>query len=615
MKSSNTPASSRAVKPLGVVTAVALLATVPPIFLAGCGGSSPTATSTKAAASAGVTRATITLKWPTPASSRLIPVASNSVLVTIANAAGFTTSQVIARPNTGATFENLPPGVLTITATAHADTAGTALPAQASGIQVLTAVADTPFAINLTMASTIDHLLVTPTAASINVGQNASFAVSARDSAGDMVLTGDSTYQWSSSNSSVALAPSSGASVSIAGLAPGTTTLSVKETESGQSASVALTVAATPTPTPVPTPTPTPDPFAGVKEYLTLDLNNLANYANPTYPAYYTPAVLANDNTPASNPVTDRGATLGRVLFNDPRLSVNNTIACATCHQQAIGFTDSRQFSAGFTGTVFGTAHAMRLGNVRFYAGQSMFWNKRAASVEAQATQPIQNTIEMGYDSTNGGMAALIAKMQTLPYYPELFQWEFGDSTITEARIQLALAQFERSMVAVNSRFDTGYAAVYNPAAPQAGLGGNFPNYTAQELRGKQLFLTPPNQGGGGCVSCHSAPTFALDPKSLSNGLDAGETTIFKAPSLKNIALTGPYMHDGRFQTLTQVVDHYISGIQAGPALDPRLRGPNGQPLQLNLTTADRDAIVAFLGTLSDTSLTTDSKFSSPFKK
>jgi cytochrome c peroxidase len=181
--------------------------------------------------------------------------------------------------------------------------------------------------------------------------------------------------------------------------------------------------------------------------------------------------------------------------------------------------------------------------------------------------------------------------------------------------VQKALAQFERSMVSVNSRFDTGFAQVFNPAAPGAGVGAPFPNYTPQEERGKQLFLQPPAQGGAGCAGCHTIPTFALAANSRSNGLDAGETRIFKSPSLKNIGVTGPYMHDGRFQTLEQVVDHYIGGIQNGPALDNRLKTPQGQPLRLNLTTADRDAIVAFMKTLTDNVLINDPKFTNPFRK
>lgn len=150
---------------------------------------------------------------------------------------------------------------------------------------------------------------------------------------------------------------------------------------------------------------------------------------------------------------------------------------------------------------------------------------------------------------------------------------------------------------------------------PDRGLNAPFPVLTAQENRGKQLFLQPPPAGGAGCQACHTAPTFALVGNSRSNGLDAGETRVFKAPSLKGVAVTGPYMHDGRFATLAQVVDHYVSGIQNGPALDQRLRGPGGQPQRLPLTADDKAALVAFLGTLTDNTVAADKRFSDPFKR
>jgi cytochrome c peroxidase len=248
-----------------------------------------------------------------------------------------------------------------------------------------------------------------------------------------------------------------------------------------------------------------------------------------------------------------------------------------------------------------------------------MFWDKRAASVEAQASQPIQNAVEMGWDTAAGGIAALIAKMNATTYYRDLFTFAYGSPAITEAGIQQALAQFERAMVATNSRWDRGYAAVFNAAAPNRNLNLDLANFTTQENRGRQIFMTGPAQGGGGCIACHVPPTFSLAANSQSNGLDAGETRIFKSPSLKNIGVTGPYMHDGRFATLEQVVDFYNSGVQAGPALDNRLRqgggGPGGaQPQQLNLSAADRAALAAFLRTLDDTSLNTDPRFSTPMR-
>ncbi len=351
---------------------------------------------------------------------------------------------------------------------------------------------------------------------------------------------------------------------------------------------------------------------AATSAALNLDANSLFNYAAPAVPAYYDATVLADDNTPRGNAINNPMATLGRVLFYDKQLSINNTIACASCHQQAQGFADARQFSTGFSGGLT-TAPSMRLGNVRAYAPGSMFWDKRAASVEAQATQPIQHPVEMGFDATNGGIPALLARMQAIPYYTEIFSLIFGDSTITEARIQRALAQFERSMLSVGSKWDTGYAATFNPALGDRGVNIPLANFTAQENRGRQLFMGGRGQGVN-CAACHAPPTFALVANSRSNGLDAGETRIFKSPSLKNVALSGSFMHDGRFRTLAEVVEHYNSGIQDGNALDNRLRNGNAAPQRLNLPADDKAALVAFLRTLTDTDMLADPKFSTPFR-
>jgi cytochrome c peroxidase len=205
----------------------------------------------------------------------------------------------------------------------------------------------------------------------------------------------------------------------------------------------------------------------------------------------------------------------------------------------------------------------MRLVNTRYYAGASMFWDKRAATLEDQTTQPIQHAVEMGFDAAHGGIDSLIRKLQVLPYYPELFKMVFGSPDITEDRIQLALAQFIRSIESFESRFDEGFAQVFNPALPNANVGTDFPNYTAEENLGKTLFLTPPVAGGAGCAGCHSIPTFSLDVASRSNGLDAGETIIFKAPSLKNVGLESHFMHDGRLTSL-EALRQWCAGW-AGP--------------------------------------------------
>jgi cytochrome c peroxidase len=352
---------------------------------------------------------------------------------------------------------------------------------------------------------------------------------------------------------------------------------------------------------------------ASISNVLTIDLDALPNYAAPALPAYYDARVLATDNTPRDNAASDRVATLGRVLFHDVNLSVNGTVSCASCHQAGAGFSDPDRFSTGFSGVDFGTAHAMRLGNVRYWRPGTMFWDRRAASLEAQASGPITNPIEMGFDDAHGGIAALLPKLQALGYYPDLFSFAYGDATITEARIQDALAQFERAMVSVNSTWDAGFALVYDPALPDQGRSLPVPTLTAQEDRGRALFMGGPGTGVG-CAGCHVPPTFALAADARGNGLDAGETTVFKSPSLKNVALAGAFMHDGRFATLEQVIEHYDSGVQPGPALDPKLLGPGGVPRQLHLSADDKAALVAFLKALTDTTLTTDPKFASPFK-
>jgi len=346
---------------------------------------------------------------------------------------------------------------------------------------------------------------------------------------------------------------------------------------------------------------------------LNLDLSNLPDYSTPL-PAYYDATVAALDNT-QGNAVTREAATLGRVLFYDKRLSINNAKSCASCHDQATDFGDSARFSTGFSGSELTTAHAMRLANLRYWKPGNMFWDRRAPSLEAQSVMPIQHPVEMGFDASNGGMAGLLNKMKSVAYYPELFAHAFGDSEVTEQRMQTALAQFMRSMVSVNSRWDAGYAQVYDPSLPDKGLGKPVPGLTDEENRGRHLFMAFPTQGGLACAACHVPPTFALRPTSGSNGLDAGETRMFKSASLKNVGKSGAYMHDGRFSTLEEVVEHYATGVKDGPALDANMKGPDGQPRLRNISPEDKAALVAFLKTLSDPVLASDPRFSSPFRE
>lgn len=339
-----------------------------------------------------------------------------------------------------------------------------------------------------------------------------------------------------------------------------------------------------------------------------INVTALAEY-RLALPAYYDATVTRTDNAPA--PVTDSNAvaTLGRVLFYDKQLSVNNAVACASCHQAASGFGDPNRFSTGFAGNAFTTAHSMRLANVRYWQPASMFWDRRAATLEAQASQPIQHPVEMGFDASAGGLQTLFAKLGALPYYQELFTLAYGDATINEARLQTALVQFERALVSTSSRWDVGYAQVFNPDLPDRGLNTPIPGFTAAEERGRELFMGPATK----CSTCHIPPTFSLAGSSRSNGLDAGEARLFKSPSLKNVALSGAFMHDGRLATLEAVIDHYDSGVQAGPSLDRRLQAAGGSPRRLNLSAEDKAALVAFMRTLSDDNLNRDPRFANPF--
>ena len=360
-----------------------------------------------------------------------------------------------------------------------------------------------------------------------------------------------------------------------------------------------------------------PEPIDPVAQYLNLPETAFA-YTPDDLPAHFTQAnVLTADNTPLNNPVTDDGATLGRVLFYDRNLSANRSTSCASCHHQDRGFGDSARFSVGFEGGRT-TRHSMGLSNARFYANGAFFWDERATSLEDQVLMPIQDAIEMGLS-----IDTMLARINAAPYYPLLFDNAFGSVEVTELRVRQALAQFVRSMMSYSSSYDEGRAQVATPVAP-------FPNFTAQENQGKALFFGAAPGGGppapGACVNCHGTETFTA-PGPRNNGLDATTTDagvggvngnaaqigLFKVPSLRNLSDRGPYMHDGRFANLEQVIDHYSTGVQNHPNLSPQLRGPNGQPIVPNFTAAQKASLVAFLRTLDDPGFATDRRFSDPF--
>ena len=336
------------------------------------------------------------------------------------------------------------------------------------------------------------------------------------------------------------------------------------------------------------------------------------NYAAPVLPPnFLAPPIQGQDNTPTNNPVTDAGATLGRVLFYDQRLSTNGTVSCASCHQARAGFSDPRRFSVGFNGGLTGR-NSMGLNNARYYARGHFFWDERAATLEDQVLQPIQNAVEMGMT-----LPALVTRLSAEPFYTNLFAQTFGTPVITTNRISRALAQFVRSIISTRAKYD-------------AGVASGFANFTAQENLGRQIFLG--QVGNATCGACHGTDTFSA-PNINNNGLEfpyvdtgvggitgrAQDMGLFKVPSLRNIELTAPYMHDGRFATLEEVVEFYNSGVVSNANLSGPLRAPPapgtppGSPRRLNLTTAQKAALVAFMKTLTDTNLTTDVRFSDPF--
>ena len=303
------------------------------------------------------------------------------------------------------------------------------------------------------------------------------------------------------------------------------------------------------------------------------------------------PPGLPSPPIPHDNPLTVEGVALGLRLFNDKQLSGNNTQACASCHLPVDSFSDQgKAVSTGSSGAK-GTRNAMALFNLAYQ--HNFFWDGRSPSLRDQALGPIQNPIEM-----NQTLDGLVKKLSSDPTYVSQFAKAFGSKGVTAARVGLALEQYEETLLSGGSKFD-----LY-----QQGLV----RLTAQEDRGRLLFQTPfnPKQGqfGADCARCHGGQLMS-DFKFHNNGLDsqfkdlglggvtgvAGDDGKFKTSSVRNLTVTGPYMHDGRFQTLEQVVQHYSSGIVQSSTLDPGMAHERGG---VQLSTSDQAALVAFLKTL-----------------
>ena len=331
------------------------------------------------------------------------------------------------------------------------------------------------------------------------------------------------------------------------------------------------------------------------------------------------PALLKNAG------VTNEGAKLGRVLFYDVQLSLNNRVSCASCHDQKSAFADDKAFSVGFENKIT-PRNSMAIVNP--VVNNSLFWDSRAESIEHLISEPISNHIEMGMES----MESLVKKLNTIDYYSPLFQEAFQTDEITEEKVVNAMSQFIRSMVSMESKFDLAAAVGFN-------------TYSDLELQGKKIFFSEDAM----CSTCHKGINFSA-PDGFGAGSKIGNSFInntdnefgnseyagpeimgtanigldvvyaddgfgegqFKIPTLRNIALTGPYMHDGRYSSLEEVVDHYSSNIKLHDNLDDKFV-EGGQVKLLNFDAKEKEALVAFLNTLTDEEFISAERFSDPF--
>ena len=334
----------------------------------------------------------------------------------------------------------------------------------------------------------------------------------------------------------------------------------------------------------------------------------------PSEPYDYTPFTPAHFGPVSFNAVSNSKATLGRVLFYDKKLSANNSVSCASCHDQLKAFADPVAFSKGFEGKAT-LRNSFALGAVASFtstygdegssrAQSSLFWDNRASSIAEQSRQTIQDEIEMGMD-----LKELANKLNQEPYYKILFQKAYYTDNINEDMVLDALTNFINGMATSQTKFDEGMKNNHNPQVW-------FNNFTEQENRGKDLYIN-------NCGSCHGNIMVQTQKSFANNGLAmvyedkgigalTGESDmngVFKVPLLRNIELTGPYMHDGSIETLEDVIEHYNSGIQNHRNLDDELKR------DMNFSDQDKTDLVAFLKTLTDEEFIRDVRFSDPFKQ
>ncbi|MFK8058603.1 MAG: cytochrome-c peroxidase [Polaribacter sp.] len=303
---------------------------------------------------------------------------------------------------------------------------------------------------------------------------------------------------------------------------------------------------------------------------------------------------------PTNNPLTQEGVALGKKLFFDKILSGDNSQSCATCHNPKKAFTDSKQFSDGIDGK-FGTRNAMPLFNLAWNFDERFSWDGKEFGLENQAFEPVSNPVEMHSKWTD-----VEKKLQNNPEYPRLFSQAFGTSKIDSVLVTKAIAQFERTLISGNSKFDKF-------------LRGET-TLTDSEQNGFNVFM---DEAKGDCFHCHGSDNNPLwtNNKFHNNGLDATFSDLglgkitgdpndngkFKSPSIRNLAFTATYMHDGRFATLEEVINHYSEGLKRSPTIDPFMKKINKGGV--NLSTKDKADLKSFLLSLSDFDFINNSDF------
>jgi cytochrome c peroxidase len=350
--------------------------------------------------------------------------------------------------------------------------------------------------------------------------------------------------------------------------------------------------------------------FTLIVSLLSCRKDDLPESASATSYLFNTPPIIAEllppMEIPLDNPMTNEGVELGRKLFYDAKLSADNTQSCATCHKPSSGFTVNDQFSTGID-NIEGTRNSMPLVNLGWMP--KLFWDGSSNSLENQAFAPVINPVEMHNTWPNA-----VSALQNDPLYPGLFEIAFGSNIIDSVNVSKALAQFERTLISGNSPFDR---YLRNEPTGVTEL---------EELEMYQGFALFMDETKGDCFHCHGDQSNPLWTDNLfhNNGLDAVPTDLglgaitgspidngkFKSPTLRNLKYTAPYMHDGRFETLSEVVDHYSEGLQNSSTIDPLMKNINDGGAMLSPT--EKGLLIKFLESLSDSTFITNPDFLEP---